>query len=123
MSSVIAVEASPLRSARFFVSTNASSEVYNADGSSAGTAVAAGVLVRDMGKTVRTPAASTVGSLSTQVILRKVQRVIGASTSLVNGMAPATGFVGFSEGNESLTSSYYTFYINVLGGKWASVAL
>jgi hypothetical protein len=123
MSSVVAVQASPLRAARFFVSTGAASDVYNADGSSAGTALAAGVLVRDMGKTVRTPAASTVGSVSTQLILRKVARVTGASTGLVEGMAPASGFVGFSESAESLTSSYYSFYINVLGGEWVSVSL
>jgi hypothetical protein len=124
MSSVQSVVASPSRGARFFVSRVSTAEAYTATGAAAtpSTAGAIGVVVRDMGKTIRTPADSAVGSLATQFILRKVARVqVPTVTGLTNGMAST--FVGFSEGSEDPTNGYYTFYINLLGGNWVSVAV
>jgi hypothetical protein len=77
-----------------------------------------------MGKTIRTPGIATLSGVSTQLVLRKVARAnSGANASLVNGMAPATGFVGFVEGNEDASNPFYTFYINLYDGEWAAVSL
>ena len=126
MSSVQSVVASPSRGARFFVSTSATSNTYTATGA-AGATVAAGVVVRDMGKTIRTPGISALNSsVVTQVILRKVARAapsVGATALLAGGLTPAAGFVGFVESNEDASNSYYTFYINLYDGEWVAVNL
>jgi hypothetical protein len=121
MSSVLAVTASPVHASRFFVNI-AATQALNAAGAGTGaaTGIAANTVVRDMGKTIRTPAAATVGSLTTQVILRKVARVnTSPETGVSNGMAST--FNGFVESNEDSSNIYYTFYINLLSGNWVSV--
>jgi hypothetical protein len=126
MSSVQSVVASPSRGARFFVSTAAASNTYTATGAATpgGGSVAAGVVVRDMGKTIRTPGAGAVGTLTSQVLLRKVARANSGATALASGgVAPAAGFVGFVEGNEDASNIFYTFYINLYDGEWAAVSL
>jgi hypothetical protein len=120
MSSVQSVVASPSHGARFFVATRASAPIYNAAGAS-GTAQDAGTVVRDMGKTIRTPGISAVGIVTTQLILRKVTKVGVSPTALASGgLAPAAGFVGFSNGSEDSRNAGLTFYINVYDGFWAS---
>jgi hypothetical protein len=125
MSSVQSVVASTTRN-QFFVSLVSGAECYTAAGANASpsTAGAAGVVVRDMGKTIRTPGISAVGSVTSQLILRKVARTQVNATMLASGgLAPTTGFVGFIEGAQDPSNSWYTFYINLYGGKWASVAV
>jgi hypothetical protein len=126
MSSVQSVVASPSRGARFFVSTSTQSSTYTAAGAATpgNGYVAAGVVVRDMGKTIRTPGISAVGTVTSQLILRKVARANpGAATLASGGLAPTTGFVGFVEANEDDSNIFYTFYINLYGGNWAAVAV
>jgi hypothetical protein len=124
MSSVQSVVASPSRN-RYFVSISATADCFKADGSAASPAtVAAGVVVRDMGKTIRTPGISAVGTVTSQLVLRKVARSqVNATTLASGGLAPAAGFVGFVEGAQDPTNSWYTFYISVYGGEWAAVTL
>ena len=124
MSSVQSVVASPSRGPRFFVSTSATSNTYTATGA-AGSTVAAGVVVRDMGKTIRTPGISALDdSVVTQVILRKVARANSGATALAaGGLAPAAGFVNFIDGVEDSRNIFYTFYINLYDGEWAAVTL
>jgi hypothetical protein len=125
MSSVQSVVASPSRGTRFFVARNSttatSNTIYNALGV-AGTGKAAGTVVRDMGKTIRTPGITALdNSVLTQVVLRKVALVGTSPTGLAaGGLAPTTGFVGFSEGSEDSRNAGLTFYINVYDGNWVS---
>jgi hypothetical protein len=126
MSSVQSVVASPSRGARFFVSVAAASNTSLATGAATTPAtVAAGVVVRDMGKTIRTPGISALAnSVITQRILRKVARANSGATALpAGGLIPATGFVGFDEGDEDASSSFYTFYIDLYDGEWVAVTL
>jgi hypothetical protein len=118
MSSVVSSVASPANGARFFVSINAASTIYTAAGVSS-TGPAAGVVVRDMGKTIRVPGITTVGSVTSQLILRKVATVNASRTAVPAG-GIATNFVGFSEGGQDTTNVYY---INLYDGKWAGLSL
>ena len=122
MSSVQSLVASPSHGARFFVAARASAPCYTATGAAASPSTAAlGTVVRDMGKTIRTPGASAVGTVTTQVVLRKVARAqVNPTTLASGGVAPAAGFVGFVESAEDATNGWYTFYINVYDGFWAS---
>jgi hypothetical protein len=119
MSSVQASLASASRD-RFFVAARASAPVYSAAGV-AGTVASVGTVVRDMGKTIRTPGITAVGTVTAQLILRKVARVgVSATTLASGGVAPTTGFVGFSEGSEDANNGTLTYYINLYDGYWVS---
>lgn len=122
MSSVTSVLASPSNGARFFVAVVAAAPIYNASGAQSGTTMAINTVVRDMGKTIRTPSADAVGAVTTQLVLRKVAiAASGATAGLVNGVA--SSFVGFSEGNQPSNIGAVVFYINLYDGKWASISL
>ena len=108
--------AAPVHGSRFFVSLTAAAPTYTAAGA-AGTAQAVNVIVRDLGKTIRTPSTYLSG-VTSQLILRKVARV-QAQTALVAGQA--TSFVGFSEGGQDPSLATSVFYINLYDGKWGSV--
>ena len=122
MSSVQSAVASPSHGARFFVSTRSSAPIYSATGV-AGTAQSVGTVVRDMGKTIRTPGISALAtSVVTQQVLRKVAIVGTSPTALAaGGLTPTTGFVGFNEGSQDPNNAGLTFYINVYDGYWASI--
>lgn len=126
MSSVNSIVASAKHGSRFFVSLAANSDIYTSNASPVPGLgwVPAGVVVRDMGKTIRTPSDSPIGAITTQVILRKVARVLpsnGVATSLVNGMA--SSYNGFVETVEDVNNPYYTFYINITHGEWAAITV
>jgi len=123
MSSVQSVVASTSRTGRFYVSINATSNTYTATGA-AGANLAAGIVVRDMGKVIRTPGITALNSsVITQVILRKVARANSGATALVAGQVGTSGFVGFVEGNEDASNPFYTFYINLNDGEWVALSL
>jgi hypothetical protein len=130
MSSVQSFVSSPSHGARFFVATRASAPIYNENGSvvtvgsPAVTQTAAlGQVVRDMGKTIRTPGISSLASsVLTQVVLRKVTKAGSNATALAaGGVVDANGFVGFSEGAQDSRNATLTYYINVYDGYWASI--
>jgi len=123
MSSVTSVTASPTHHARFFVNAKINPYTYSAVGAQTTITVAAvgGVVVRDMGKTIRTPVTVLTGTyaLTNQLILRKVARV-QAQTALVAGNPPTAGFVGFSQGGEDPSLASSVFYINLYDGNWVN---
>ena len=121
MSSVTSSLASPSHGARFFVSV-ASAPIYTAAGASAGSNIGANTVVRDMGKTIRTPGAVAVGSVTTAVLLRKVA-IANANPTVLPAGGVATSFVGFNDGPENPADAQNVFYINVYDGKWVSVGL
>jgi len=114
MSSVLASSANVKQGNSLFVflSAPAVTDLLTATAGNAFTTVptplAAGAVLRDMGKTIRVPA--TLQSGSHQEVLRKVQLFDAAvETGLVNGV-PANGFVGFNEGVGGIPE----FYIRVV---------
>ena len=117
MSSVVSSVASPSHGARFFVSLVASSNTYTAD-ATAGTAQGVGIIVRDMGKTIRVPGASGIVGTS-QRILRKVC-IANRAQSAVVASTPVSSFVGFSNGGEDTTT---VFYIDLYDAEWASLSV
>jgi len=121
MSSVQSAVASPSHGARFFVAARATAPYYNASGALSSSTQALGTVVRDMGKTVRTPGISALSGVTTQLILRKVAKVGTNPTALVAGQVGTNGFVGFSEGAQDPNNTTLTFYINVYDGYWASI--
>lgn len=75
---------------------------------------AGSVLLRDMGRTVRTPAQSPLApTLTNQVILRKVVVVTSAPNSAASGTSSNPG--------EGDAVSSPPFYINLMQGVWARV--
>ena len=119
MSSATSSVASAYHGARFFVSISATSLTYDANGV-AGPSTLANVVVRDMGKTIRTPSSTGVGSVTRQMILRKVAIDNSYSTVLPAG-GVVTDFIGFSEGGEVPSNNRSVFYINLYDGNWVSV--
>ena len=126
MSSAVRATSNVAQGNAFFinVATLAAADILNAAGSTAtftGSAALTGalagsVVLRDLGKTVRIPGYAPVTGVTTQRILRKVQRVnTGAMTPLVNGV-PAS-FVNFNEGvggtTDSGLSGFETFFIEI----------
>lgn len=122
MSSVQSVVASSANGARFFVNPTLNPTIYTAAGVSSTATLAAGTVVRDMGKTIRTPSAAAVGAVTTQLVLRKVALASnGATTGLSAGIA--SSFVGFSESNLPSNIGAVVFYVNLLGGQWVSTGV
>lgn len=118
MSSVVSSVASPAHGARFFVSLASSSNIYTADGTTA-SAQGVGVIVRDMGKTIRVPGSSGVTGTS-QRILRKVSKITRGAQTLVTASTPVSNFVGFSQGGEDTTT---VFYIDLYDAEWANLSV
>ena len=109
--------ASTSSGSQFFVAQGAYTTAYDLNDVTIMSNIPIGTVVRDMGKTVRTPAAAPVTGVTTQVVLRKVCAVTGSNpTGLTAGQA--TSFVGFSEGGQTAATSYY---INLLSGDWMSI--
>jgi len=97
--------------ANILTATGAAATSWPAVFGAAGTTpvAAGGLVVRDLGKTVRFP--GSAGGLLRQEVLRKVELVdTAALTVLVNGL-PANGFVGFNEGSGPVATN--VFYIAV----------
>jgi len=107
---VAALAATDLLTANGTAATfNGSANIVTAGGS------VGGVVLRDMGKTVRIPATNATGLY--QRVLRKVQFVDpGALTPLVNGV-PANGFVNYNEGVggalDSGLTGFQSFFIEI----------
>jgi hypothetical protein len=115
MTSVLTSVASLSRDAFFVNVTDVSAtDFFNVDGTQdsssvpnvSGVTAAGAVLLRDMGKTVRSPAQAVDSSVTNQVMLRKVVVVSSVANSAVG------------EGDATATQP---FYINLLSGKWARV--
>lgn len=122
------------------VATVAAADAYDATGAAAAASTATafltsagaagGVLVRDMGKTVRIAsqgATNHYGSVSVALVLRKVQIVRGGTVDSNMGDAnvPLSSFVGLNEGvNGTEANSFDTFFIQLSPvGKWARLSL
>jgi len=122
MTSVLTHIANLTRDAFFINIANVDgSNYFNIDGTAATlpasiTSIhnAGSVLLRDMGRTVRTPAQSPLApSASNQLILRKVVVVSSAPNSAASGTSTNPG--------EGDAVSSVPFYINLLQGVWARV--
>lgn len=81
-----------------------------------------GLVVRDLGKTVRVPAQSDgPNTTANQRILRKVQRVDANAATGQQDFPVTNGFTGFNEGvgggadsgSGNLPSGFHTFYIDL----------
>jgi len=122
MSSVTSSVASAYHGARFFVSIKSGAEMYDVNGHILEDGMTANTVVRDMGKTIRTPGISALGVQTNQVILRKVA-VANTNSSVLPSGGVAKNFVGFSDGDETPSNPRSVFYINLYDGSWVSVSL
>jgi hypothetical protein len=131
MSSATRSAANTEQGNRFFINVAAvtsaagSGNVYDATGAQValvGTAqlnaTAGGVLVRDMGKTVRIAsqgATAHAASVSIATVLRKVQLVRASVDSDMPGAnVPLSSFIGLNEGvSGNAANSFETFYIQL----------
>jgi hypothetical protein len=141
MSSATRSTANTEQGNRFFinvaaVSSGTSGNVYDATGAPVAlvgtvlTAVAAGgVLVRDMGKTVRIAsqgATAHANAVSIALVLRKVQLVRGGpvDSNMGDANVPLSSFIGLNEGvSGNAANSFETFYIQLSPTSvWASAS-
>lgn len=122
MTSVLSHIANLTRDAFFINIANVDgSNYFNIDGTAASLPVSltntnnpGSVLLRDMGRSVRTPAQSPLApNAVNQLILRKVVVVSSAPNSAASGTS-----LNPSEGDSVLSPP---FYINLLQGVWARV--
>jgi len=119
------------------VSSGSGNDVYDATGASVAlvstslsSVAAGGVLVRDMGKTVRIAAQGATAhaaSVSAALVLRKVQLVRGGpvDSNMDAANVPLSSFVGLNEGvSGNAANAFETFYIQLSPvSKWARLSL
>ena len=135
MTSVTSSLASAYHGARFFVCIDPGAPHYDINGNPPPVnypSLGANLVVRDMGKTIRTPSQSVAQLVGPntgpntgpgrQLILRKVA-VANSNSTVLPLTGAATNFVGFSEGGQDPNNLNNVFYINLYDGKWVSVSM